>query len=133
MGRALDSRGILGAVAWRWIVRRATGLVSVSCWRVWSVVIVMRSVSCVGSGGAAVRLSQTALDGQLHQLIIAQITVERIILIGRVSCGAGVRDAGCRHDGMGGFTSLKQRNKKFLKPAETLLQLQSLIKKCYKM
>lgn len=97
---AVVSRWIVGAVVCRWTVGAVPGLLWVSGYRaqVASVRLSWRRLS--GSGGGVVPcVGQTALDGELQQLVIAQVTVERIILEGHGGSGrSGARDAGCRHD-----------------------------------
>lgn len=104
----------MGAVVCRWIMGAAAGPLSVSG-RSGQVTGVRWAWSHGGGGGGggisvAVCVGQTALDSELQQLVISQVTVERIILEGQTgSCRSRARHAGCRHDGA---ASLKQTKKK---------------------
>lgn len=98
--RTVVCRGL----GWRWVLGAGAGLVGVSGCR--AQVIAVRSVMRCGGGsggvgvaGVAVGVGQTALDSELHQLVIAQVAVEGIILEGQTgSCRSRARDAGCCHD-----------------------------------
>lgn len=111
--RGLFIRRVWRAVLCRWIVGAEAGPVSVSG-RSGQVAGVRWAWSHGGGGGGgvsvAVCVGQTALDSELQQLVISQVTVERIILDGQTgSCRSRARHAGCRHDGA---ASLKQTKKK---------------------
>lgn len=102
--RRLFTLRVWGAVVYRWIVGAVAGLVGVSGCRIQ--VAAFRWARGHGGGGGggggsvAVCVGQAALDGELQQLVITQVTVERIILEGQSgSRRSGVRNAGCRHDG----------------------------------
>lgn len=84
-------RWIVGAVVCRWIVGAVAWLVVVSGCRIQAgAVRWMRrrgGGNSVGVCSVTVQVGQTALDSELQQLIIAQVTVERIILEGNAgSC-----------------------------------------------
>lgn len=70
----------MGAGVCRWIMGAASSLAGVSGCRVQaSVWMVRRRVAgCISI--AAVGVGQTALDGELKELVVGQVTVERIIL-----------------------------------------------------
>ena len=89
---AVVCRWIVGAVVCRWIVGAVAWLVVVSGCRIQAGTVgwMRRHGSggnSVGVGSVTVQVSQTALDGELKQLIVTQVTVERIILEGHAgSC-----------------------------------------------
>lgn len=70
----------MGVVVCRWIMGAAAGLAGVSGCRVLAATV--RWARRRGSS-VAVCVGQTALDGELHQLVIAQVTIGRIILEGQ--------------------------------------------------
>lgn len=113
--RRLFTGRVRRAVVYRWIVGAVAGLVGVPGCRFW--VGVVRWIRWRGrlSNGVAVCVGQAAIDGELQQLLITQVIVERIILPGQTRTGrSSVRDPGCCHDGTGGTTmvmSLKQRRR----------------------
>lgn len=87
--------------------------------RVQAAVRLVRRTRCIGSvagcvascvGVAAVCVGQTALDGDLQQLVITQVTVERIILLSG-SCRFRARHAGCIHDGGRLRFTVRNKNK----------------------